>query len=127
MTADKAKQETEWLLLYEQIVKTLDQFGKRDAFRKGDYWLVDDNWGWRRQQLEIQNLDFLAPRVVTSLQNLLADYPTWEITVRVDVPGKENSWPGMGVIIHSDEVVDELKREFLPKEFRNISYERSGH
>jgi predicted phage gp36 major capsid-like protein len=52
-------------------------------------------------------------------------YPDWEIMMRVDVIGKENEWPAMGVIIHDDEIIDDLKREFLPEEFRSLRYEGS--
>ena len=56
---------------------------------------------------------------------MLIAYPDWEIMFRVDVPGKENDWPAMGVIIHDDEIIDDLRREFLPEEFRNIVYQGS--
>lgn len=115
-------QEAEWSRLHNLITEALDQFGKKNAFREGDYWLLDDNWGWRRHQLEVQNLELLRPHVIKALQALLADFPNWDMTVRVDVPGKEKVWPGMGVIIYPDQIVDELQRDFLPPEFRGIHY-----
>lgn len=123
MADDKsAIQEQQWLVLHDRITEVLDRFGRKDAFGKGDYWLVDDNWGWYRQQVEIQNLDLLKPQVVRRLQAVLAEYPDWDITVRVDVPGTEERWPGMGLVIYHDEIVDELRREFLPAEFGEIRY-----
>jgi hypothetical protein len=118
----EAIQEAQWQALHDRITEVLDQFGSKNPFRKGDYWLVDDNWGWYRHQLEFQNLSLLQPHIIKSLQALLADYPNWDITVRIDVPGKENTWPGMGLIIYHDEIVDELQREFLPEEIRKFSY-----
>lgn len=115
-------QEAEWFRLHDLITKTLDRFGKKNAFRESDYWLLDDNWGWYRHQVEVQNLDLLKPHVVKALQAVLAGYPNWDITVRVDVPGKEKIWPGMGIIIYPDEIVDELQRDFLPQEFCDIRY-----
>jgi hypothetical protein len=44
---------------------------------------------------------------------------------RVDVIDKENEWPAMGLIIHEDEIIDDLHREYLPEEFRNVVYEGS--
>lgn len=123
MASDKeAIQEAEWSRLHDLITETLNRFGHKDAFGKGDYWLLDDNWGWYRHQLEVPNLDLLKPHVIKALQALLANYPNWDITVRVDVPGKEKIWPGMGIIIYPDEIVDELQRDFLPQEFRNFHY-----
>src|SRR5262245_57490817 len=111
------KQERDWQVLHDRIDGLLQNYGRKNAFREGDYWLLDENWGRHRQELEIQNLDLFRPTIVKSLQALLSDYPTWYITAQVDVPGKEDTWPGMGIIIHPNEIVDELKREFLPTAF----------
>jgi hypothetical protein len=126
MSSDsKSAQEREWQNLHDRIAATLQRFGQADPVRKGDYWLLDENWGWYRHQLEIQNLDLLQPPIIKSLQALLTDYPGWDITVRIDVPGKEKSWPGMGLIIYHDEIVDQLQRQYLPREFQDIEYEGS--
>jgi hypothetical protein len=122
---NEARREADWRILHDRIAETLDRFGKRDACGRGDYWLVDEDLGSYRLKLEVQNLNLLQPHIIKSLQALLAGYPDWEIMFRVDVPGKENVWPAMGVIIHDDEIIDDLRREFLPDEFRNIVYEDS--
>lgn len=111
------QQAWEWQTLHDRITHMLDQFGQRNCIRQGDYWLLDDNWGWEVQQLEFQNLALLTPEIIRELQAGLTGYPKWSITIRVDVVGKEKDWPGMGIIIHPDEIIDELKREFLPPEF----------
>lgn len=117
MKAEEAVQERDWQVLHDRVTSILNCYGIKDAFRKGDYWLLDDNWGWEVQQLEFQNLDLFGPDIIELLQEVLAGYPKWSITVRVDVVGKEKEWPGMGLIIHPDEIIDELQREFLPPEF----------
>jgi hypothetical protein len=122
---DLVRQEAEWTVLHDRIGDVLDQCGKRDAFGRGDYWLVDENLGVYRHKLEVQNLNLLQPHIIKSLQVLLQGYPDWEIMFRVDVPGKEKEWPAMGVIIHDDEIIDDLQREFLPEPFRSIVYEGS--
>jgi hypothetical protein len=119
---NEARQALEWKTLRDRITVTLDQFGKKDAFGRGDYWLVDENWGGYRHKLEVQNLNLLKPQIIESLQALLAGYPDWEIMFRVDVPGTEDVWPAMGLIIHDDEIIDDLRREFLPEEFLAIKY-----
>jgi hypothetical protein len=121
-TADEMAQERDWQTLHDAITATLDRFGRKDAFGRGDYWLVDDDWGRRSQQLEFQNLELFKPQIVKALQDLLAPYPDWYITIAVAVPGKEEIWPGMGLIIYPDEVVDELRRDFLPAEFRDVFF-----
>jgi hypothetical protein len=116
---DPEREEAEWHLLHDRITEALDQFGKKDAFGKGDYWLVDEHLHAYRHDLEVQNLSLLRPEVI-KLQELLHGYPHWEIFFTVD-PGKEK-WPGMGIIIRDDEIIDELQREHLPEEFRSFVY-----
>ena len=122
---DRERQAKEWQILHDRITEVLGKFGTKDAFGKGDYWLIDEDWGDYRQKLEVQNLNFLQPQIIKSLQALLAGYPDWEIMFRVDVIGKEKEWPPMGLIIHDDEVIDDLHREYLPAEFRDFVYEGS--
>jgi hypothetical protein len=122
---NETRRAAEWQVLHDRITKLLDQFGKKDPFGRGDYWLVDDDWGDYRQKLEVQTLSLLQPRVIKLLQAQLAGYSDWEIMFRVDVVGKENEWPAMGLIIHENEIVDDLHREFLPEEFRDLVYEGS--
>jgi hypothetical protein len=128
MTVDlAAEQDREWHLLYHQIKRVLRQVGEEWDSRqnKGDYLLVDDNMGWYQHKIELQNLNLLKPAVINSLQRLLNAYPDWEIVIAVDVPGKENEWPSMGLVVRDQEIVDGLKREYFPSEFQNIKYEGS--
>jgi hypothetical protein len=124
-TEKEAIQQAEWAILHDRLAKLLDQFGKKDPVRKGDYWLVDENLGLRAQKVEIQNLRLLRPEIIKALQGALAGYSNWRIMFQVDVPGTEKTWPGMGLIIYDDEIEDDLRREYLPEEFRAIVYEGS--
>jgi hypothetical protein len=103
----------------------VDRYGIKDPFGKGDYWLLDENWGLSCQQLEFQNLDLFQPIVLQALQNLLHSFPGWYITIRVDVVSKTDQWPGMGVVIYRDRIVDDLKRDFLPPRFRDLRFGES--
>src|SRR5512143_1949863 len=97
---DDPQQEQEWHALYKLVVKTMAQWGVDNAFGKGDYLIVDDNYGWRRQKLEVQNLKMFKVEIIKALQALLKDFPNWTIVLAVDVPGKEY-WPSMGVTIRA--------------------------
>lgn len=123
MSADQNfDQEKSWALLYGKIIELLSQFGREDALGKGDYLVVDDNYGWQRHTVEIHNLSVLTPDVARRLQRLLRDFPDWEIVLAIDVPGTENAWPRMGVTIRAHEIVDELRREYLPREFEQVQF-----
>jgi hypothetical protein len=112
-----------WRSLHDKATEVLDAFGKKDFRGRAGYWIVDDDWGLDFIRVEVQNLQLLRSVVVGKLKQILGDSPGWHIAVRVDVPGKEESWPLMGILIFRGRVVDHLKREVLPAEFRQISYE----
>lgn len=112
--------ERVWQGLHDKATEVLNAFGKKDYRGRADYWIVDDDWGSDVLQLEFQNLKMLKLPIIRLLQGLLADYPEWMMTIHVQSP--EESAPGMGLIIYPDEVVDELRRDFLPEEFRNVIF-----
>lgn len=118
-------QERQWGELYDALASVLMPLGKDDGFGKGDFWLMDENWGIYQQKLDLQNLDLLKPDVVRRLQGVLVAYPDWDIVVSVDVPAHEHDWPPMGLIIRAKEIIDGLQRRYLPTEFRNLTYEGS--
>lgn len=77
--------------------------------------------GWRTSS-NFKNLALFKPHIIKALQGLLAPYPDWRIEIGVAVPEKHGIWPGMGLIVYSDEIVDQLQRDFLPSEFRNLVF-----
>ena len=119
---DDLVQNGDWQALHDQITELLDKYGRKDPVGEGDYWLLDENWGWERQQLEFQNLTLLQPHIIKALQSLLANFSNWDITVRIAVRGKENEWPGMGLLISHNEIIDDLQRDFLPEPIRSFIY-----
>ena len=112
-------------MLYVRLKDTLDELGREDWLGHADYWIVSDNWGIPQHKLYITNLDLLAPSVVKLLQGTLTDCPDWEIVVAVDLKVKGCLWPNMGLTIRPDEIIDELQREYFPKQYQWIKYERS--
>ena len=117
MTTKEDNQIQVWETLHRLVLETLERWGVHNAFGEGDYLVVDDNYGWRRQTIEVHNLRMLNAEIVKSLQALLVDFPDWEIMVAVDIPGKEH-WPSMGLMIRANDIVDDLQRKYLPEQFR---------
>ena|SRR5215218_6448817 len=112
-----------WQSLHDKATKVLDAFGNKDYRGRADYWIVDDDWGLDFIRVEAQNLQMFRPVVVARLKQVLVDFPNWHIALRVDVPGTEELWPLMGILIFRDQIIDHLRRDYLPEEFRQISYE----
>lgn len=123
---DDVLQEQEWSALYEAIAGVLRQYGTEDPYGKGDYWILDENWGPRQQKVEFHDLKMLSPPVIYMLQGVLQSYADWEIVIGIDVPGKENDWPPMGLIVRDREIIDGLQRSYLPPPLRNLVFEGSS-
>jgi hypothetical protein len=124
MSNTYTEQERVWGILYARLEKILRQFGESDYLGHADYWLLDDNWGPKQHKLYITNLSILAPEIVKRLQAALAEFPDWEIVAAVALDGPGKSWPEMGLTIRANEIVDDLQRQFFPKELQGIKYKR---
>jgi hypothetical protein len=120
MTTDDELRDRIWADLYQRIVNLLQQYGKEDAVGDGDFWVVDDNYGWRRHTIYINNLKLLSPIIVAALRGFLDSQPDWAIVMVVNVPGSGKDWPPMGVTIRKHEIIDGLQREYLPDSFRTF-------
>jgi hypothetical protein len=124
---DDDDQGRTWEQLYGSVRDLLAQYGTDEATGRGDYWINDDNYGWERIQIIVQNRATLRPDIVAKLRELLLNLPTWQITMAVDVPGKEKEWPRMGLTIRKHEIIDGLRRDLMP-ELANVHFagSRSG-
>jgi len=119
---DEKDQTEVWLLLHKRITGLLKQFGREDPFGHGDYLVVDDNYGWPRHTVEVHDLKVVTPDVARKLQQLLKGFPNWEIVLAIDVPGTENVWPRMGLTIRENEIIDDLRRDYLPTAFDHVRF-----
>lgn len=114
-----------WSELYDGILAVMQKYGTEDPCARGDFFVLDDNWGGPEQRVEINTLSLLRPQIVKELQSTLRAYPGWKIVVAVDVPGQEGLWPPMGLVIRQHEIIDGLQRDYLPEEVRGFHYEGS--
>ncbi len=112
-----------WRGLYDKAAAALDPFGKMDSFGNADYWIVDDDWGPDILQVEVRDLRMLRRDAIGALKRVLGGYPGWQIVVRVFARGTATPLPAMSLLISGGGVVDALKREYLPEEFRQLTYD----
>jgi hypothetical protein len=115
----------EWTELYGRIRGALVQYGQ-DDMDGGDYFVVDEIFSSYVHQIEMHKLHMLRPEVIKTLQDLLRNYPDWEIEISICVAEEGiNVDPGECLTLRDDEIVDSLDRELLPKEYRDLKYEGS--
>jgi hypothetical protein len=110
--------------LRNRINSLLGKFGSPDSLiRDGDYAVHGDYSGHPQVVVFVHNLKLLQPALVSELQQLIREFPGWEIELTVTVRGHYDDWPNMGLYIRPHEIVDGLQRQYFPKEFQNLEYE----
>lgn len=122
MTEWDQKQVDNWEQIFRRVSELMAEYGSEYYSKRGDYLLVEDNYGWQRISLSVQNLKMLMPEIIHRLRKLLTELPDWEIVIAVDIPGKEKDWPPMGVTIRKHEIIDGLQRQYFPEELRDLHY-----
>jgi hypothetical protein len=111
-----------WEEMYEAVRNLLGRSGQEDHSGQGDYWILDDNYGFQSNKILIHNFNFLRPQLIVDLGKLLIGAPDWEIIVAIDIPGAEKTMPPMGIKVRANGIVDELRREYLPANLKNIKF-----
>lgn len=127
MVTEEDRAHQEQVGIFERLCERIEQFlelhGQPDTLLGlGDYSIYWDYWGYSQVKLSIGNLKLLEPPIVKGLQNILKEFPGWEIVAAVAVAGHFYDWPDMGLIIRGNEIVDDLQRQFLPERFQAIAY-----
>src|SRR5882672_2772141 len=74
--------DPEWEALYDRLLEVLAEFGENHAFAgKGDYWLIDDDYGHHYQKIEVANPEFWSNAIHQRVREMLASYPAWSVVV----------------------------------------------
>lgn len=125
MNSSESERDRQWDELHPRLRGVLLQFGKEDYLGRADFYLVEEDWGTRQHKVEVQNLALMAPPVIESLQRVLRVYPDWAVVVAIAVRDKLDVWPPMGLVVRSHEIIDGLKRQYLPEPYRSFQYKGS--
>lgn len=111
--------------LRQVVEKLLERFGHPDYLPgqpEGDFQVHGDYSEYPQVVVFVENLKLLLPPVVDAVQSLVRQYPGWHIDLMVTLRGHED-WPNMGISVRADEIVDDLHRQYFPKEFQDVAYE----
>jgi hypothetical protein len=111
--------------LHERVDKLLERFGRPDYLPgqpRGDYSVHGDYTEYPQVVVFVDNLKLLRTPVVSALQDFIKGFPGWQIDLMVTLRGHED-WPNMGISIRANEIVDDLQRQYFPKEFQDLTYQ----
>jgi hypothetical protein len=112
--------------LYPQVKDLMRRFGQPDYLPErshGDYTVHGDYGGYPEVVIYVHYLALLQPTTVYALQNLIKEYPGWQLTVTVAPWDHLHDWPNMGLYVRPNDIVDGLQRQYFPKEYQHIEYE----
>lgn len=131
-TMDRAeydRRQNEQYVVFERLCDLVDgvleRFGRPDYLPDqpyGDFQVHFDYSEYPQVRVFVDNLKLLLPPVVAALQQLVKDLPGWQIDLRITTRGHKD-WSNMGISIRADEIVDDLRREYLPKEYQDLVYD----
>lgn len=111
-----------------EVDKVLEHFGRPDYLpgkRHGDYAVHGDYSNDPQVVVFVHNLELLRQPVVSALRQLVKAYPGWQIDLMVGLWDHLDDWPNMGISIRANEIVDDLQRQYFPKEFQDLTFENA--
>ena len=117
------KQRIQWRSLYAALGRLLGSHGSEDCMGRGDYWIVEDNYGGWDHKLCIHRMACLTPALAQSMQSLLRSrFPDWSILVQIEAKHDGRSVPPQGLRIRADALErhwnDRLLRRLFGSEFK---------
>jgi hypothetical protein len=113
--------------LEARVDKLLERFGRPDYLPGqpyGDYQVHGDYSEYPQVVVFVENLKLLQRPVVDALQQLVREFPGWQIDLMVTLRDHDD-WPNMGISIRDNEIVDDLQRQYFPPDYQNLAYEKS--
>lgn len=114
--------------LRERVKGVLQRFGVPESLtRDGDYTVHGDYSGHPEVVVFVGNLELLRPEVVDQLQQVIRQFPGWQIVMTVAVRRHYDDWPNMGLYIRPHEIIDGLQRQYLPAEYQKLEYVGARH
>lgn len=102
-----------WRALYRNLADTLARAGTEDAFGRGDYWIVDDDWGNTAAKVIITSPPMLERDLIPDIQSLLRRVShEWYVVVQLELSGYGHSDP-KGVIVYANRVEESWNKAEL--------------
>jgi hypothetical protein len=113
--------------LQDRVDKLLERFGRPDFMpgqpARGDYSVHGDYSEYPQVVVFVHNLELLRQPAVSALQGLVREFPGWQIDLMVGLWDHLKDWPSMGISIRANEIVDDLQREYFPKQYQDLAFE----
>ena len=94
----------EWEALYVALRDSLSKFGAHYEGGSGDFFVVDQDYGYAQIKIECLSTHFFDQKVVAAIQHLLKPYSRrWEVVLSAPSSTERTA----GYLISADEVINE--------------------
>ena len=108
------KEESETRALYAALSQLLSVRGSSNPFGEGDYWIVDDSWVPRSHKVCIFDIEFLTPKLVDEVQQLLKErFSQCEVWFQIEVDNPNVKIPLSGIRVFAERIEHDWDRERL--------------
>jgi hypothetical protein len=107
--------DEQWAALYDALLKLLSASGKDDPFGKGDFWLLDDDWGdMPMQKVCVFRPEFLTRDLVAHVQALLrSGFADWGVIFDLSDMQEPRIEGARGIIVYQDRIEEDWDKDDL--------------
>src|SRR6201988_766272 len=98
--------DEQWAALYDRLLKLLSAAGKNDAYGKGDFWLLDDDWGdTPLQKVRVFRPEFLTRELTEQVQKLLlSGFADWGVMFDLSGMQEPRIEGARGIVVYQDRI-----------------------
>lgn len=100
----------QWRAVYDSLSESVAKLGVEDPYGKGDYWVVDDDYGDATQKICVHRKSFLVPELLTAIQASLRSFPGWRVMLQIEFPIKGVPANFSGLVVHAQAIEEHWDR-----------------
>jgi len=117
MVNRKDAQSQAWNSLYARLRYILNKYGKESSMGSGDYWIVDDNWGYKSHKVCVFTIEFLTNSMIEDIKRALQRYSAdWCVVFSLELRNQGapvSTYSDEGLTIYRDRVEEKMDRDRL--------------
>lgn len=118
MNAPQDVQAKEWVALYDELGALLEKHGTRNSLGKGDFWLVEDNYGSPQHKVCVTHVSFLTRPMAAEIQRALRKYSLgWEVLFSLDKSELRPTDDDLGILVRKGDIKEYWSAERMKAVF----------
>jgi len=108
-----------WRELYSLLRALCLRSGVESPYGKGDFWIVDDDWGGQLHKICVFRISFITKRLVGDIQALLqTQFADWGVMFQLEILNAVETIPPEGLVVYADAIEEAWDRDLLIRVFQ---------